>query len=468
MERIDLGDNSAKFIVSPSDTVESIQEVLVQFLRFRGWTLIQLAGEGTPKFTATFSAVNVNGSTKRIKLHYVNIDGKIYIGTSILTPLNEAIGFGEEHFSPTNHFARVNMHLVRANADIHFYCFASPRWCYFTSTNSAGAPAETITLADIWNGEFLYEVLRNWNTEYGYYSYFGQLHRCRPTHVGTYVNGVKISKHIKEFEHGEGEGPLLPSIYDHGDVLLAPPYSSYCVSLLQDVTVAVTSLRVTGCSELLDSDSTQPYALIDSSSIYRRMGLHEDIQNELVECLTLLPSNGKLVPILDAETAGSSPCYVISDPIDYSNINFSKQNFKFDGGNLAHHVHIASPKKGYNGELSGIIATQPDSRENFLKEVFLRVDDNYRLSESGQLRRFFVVNGHTSVQARVNARRGTYNPNDHNYQIILQRYYFTSYYPGDKGWAYRGVGVSNVLKEKWQDNMVNVNTNRNDAFLVPA
>lgn len=39
-ERVDLGDNSARFIVSTTDTVESIEYVLTPFLNFRGWTLI--------------------------------------------------------------------------------------------------------------------------------------------------------------------------------------------------------------------------------------------------------------------------------------------------------------------------------------------------------------------------------------------------------------------------------------------
>lgn len=40
MERLDLGDNSSQFIVSSSDTIKTIQEGLLSFLTFRGWSLI--------------------------------------------------------------------------------------------------------------------------------------------------------------------------------------------------------------------------------------------------------------------------------------------------------------------------------------------------------------------------------------------------------------------------------------------
>lgn len=85
-ERVDLGDNSARFIVSTTDTVESIESVLTPFLNFRGWTLIGSAVNfGASTFT--YSSPTMKGGTKRIRLAFFTTGADIYLGISILNEL---------------------------------------------------------------------------------------------------------------------------------------------------------------------------------------------------------------------------------------------------------------------------------------------------------------------------------------------------------------------------------------------
>lgn len=394
-----LGDNSARFTIRSSDTVESIESVLTPFLSSRGWTLVGSAVNfGASTFT--YSSPTMKGGTKRIRLAFFTSGSgtysTIHLGISILNEVgSNETGYLANLFT-SDPIYRFQTLLVKYSDTAYFYCFANPRWCYFTSNKgSSGYEINsnyfcTVTVAG---------NVHSWDGK----QYIKSRIDIILTKSPIAVNGKVVSKSIPAEFYNNTSG-VLDSIYSHSDI---DPISSltemnYPTTLSSTPGFSFSKFSLRGCTEILDTDSPRPFAILDTASLLTSFADEKDIERAIKKELTntyYKDSQKMLGNSFEMTTGNLTACYLLGDSTHYGDISLGVDNFKISGKNLISAIHTSSKNYGYTGKFYGLVLAQANQPTKFLEAKWLRVDENFNPSPNGELRKFFVVPGYSKVSS---------------------------------------------------------------------
>jgi hypothetical protein len=325
MERIDIGDNSAKFVILPTDTLATIHTAVTSFLSFRGWSLINTVGTvASSQFVAVYSSPTLNGGTKRIKFIYAVMAKEIMLGIAVANESDTTVGLNPEDLKPTGPI-NSQAHKIKGESTLILYCFASNRWCYVTAGKVDGSIVNVIELT---YQDHIVSGLGLGGWLLGPYIPFV----LDSTEV--VVNNKVVSKHVNDYV---GSETLLPSIYAHCDQRYQQrPNVTYkndrLGTLCNNPSLILHKAGVTGCCELTDSDSTSPFVHVETCSLMSR---EPETQNKLEynilnEILCSRSTNG-VACIAEPTKGGHFATLNSGDPIEYSDITLGKEALKFNG-----------------------------------------------------------------------------------------------------------------------------------------
>lgn len=461
MDRIDLGDNSVQFVVLPTDTLDTIHTMVTAYLNFRGWTLIGISGSTTTGayFYATYASSTLSGGTKRIRLMYHTNGSTIRLGLAVSNETGNVVGLDASDTTDVN--ADVFFHVVKSTSTIHLYCFASPRWCYVTATRGNKNP-KTYSVPVPFSSVTSYERYTRWDGSYGYSSYRNPVPFVFDGSA-MWINGRIVGKNVSSYK---GDETLLPSIYSYVNTRVdTGPGNSSFGSRTSAANMAFEKSGVTGCCELLDTDSANPFVYVDTCALLQRPEVDSEIEYAVFDALNMSKSQHGISTILEPVRGRGTVCLTLGDPREYSNLSLGKAALKFNGKNILQPIQVSNKAVGYNGVMHGILATQADIPTNFLNEVFLKVDQNYNLSDSGELRKFFVIPGYAKMTADFNRRRWLM---DDWKETVQEAVYYGSVYEGTpiKAWERRSIGV--YSNGGWTNVHGSFTVQQNDSFLIPA
>ena len=467
MERIDLGDNSAKFIIQPSDTLSTIHTLLTAFMAFRGWSLISTVGTvASTQFTAVYTSMTLGGSMKRIKFLYGTEGNTLRLGIAVANEVDKTVGLAFSDFIGDS-FSGIYSHLIRSGSAQILYVFASPQWCYATATSSETSIIKTLTTNQYRTSDTCYDVVSRQDGSVYYSRFTSPLPFTRDGNVMS-VNGHIVSRNVSSYN---GQETLLPSIYAH----CAQRYrytndkwqTSYIIGTVNDGGTNVTFQKagVTGCCELLDTDSTSPFVYVDTCGLMQRPLVDDQIEYALMDALNMNKRNHGISSLLEPARGKGTVCLTAGDPREFSDINLGKALLKFGGKNLLQNIQLSSNSIGYNGVMYGIFATQADYPANFMQEVFLRVDEHYKISDTGEIRKFFVIPGYSRLYGNFNRRRWRNSAyGDYSQDHI----YWQGVYEGNPSTGYRRGSSSTRSSGLWVDNNASFDIKQYDSFLIPA
>lgn len=394
--RVNLGENSARFDIGTYDTVAEIESVLRTFLNSRGWTLIGSAVNfGASTFT--YSSPTMKGGTKRMRLAFFTsgsgFGSTIHLGISILNEVgSNETGYLANLFT-TDPLYEYQTFLIKSRVVVQFYCFANPRWCYFTSKI----------------GSYLYDInfctpteaanVHSWDGK----QYIKSRLNILLTKSPIAVNGKVVSKSIPEEFYNNTSG-VLDSIYGHSDIDPISPLivTTYQTTLSSVPTFNASKSSLRGCTEILDTDSPRPFAILDTASLLTSFADEKDIERAIKKELTntyYKDSQKMLGNSFEMTNGNLTACYLLGDSTHYGDISLGVDNFKISGKNLISAIHTSSKNYGYTGKFYGLVLTQANKPTKFLEEKWLRVDENFNPSPNGELRKFFVVPGYSRVSS---------------------------------------------------------------------
>lgn len=388
-QRYDLGDNSAYFEILPSDALSQIISLLDGFMLYRGWTKVATVSINATLQKYTYSAPNKNGSSKRLGVYISGASGSnggtLKLAVSSLTDTLAPVGFNDAMATSTSPLFTTQWQTIRSASATHFlYCFANPQWCLFLARLStgmsnpnavSGAGQRTWTNGSSWRGA-----------------------RCNEFFPHTAWGWRDVRSYPKDGR--------VPAWYDFDGTL--------GTSEFVEMNDAVNSWTMTrfgamGTVELMDSMLANPNMHIDLAT-----ALHQpdDLIPEQCHAAAILSSGVTtdiVYPCNSPEGGQARLCNLLSDVSDYGNAAFSDEAFKYPWNNkkIIQEAQFAS-KLGFLGSAFGLKITQASN--NILEEVSLRVDENYRLSATGQLKRFIRVPGQFNYGGKYLRKYWTYYP----------------------------------------------------------
>lgn len=449
MERITIGDNSCFLRIVSTDLLADIQSNLTIFLQSRGWTRIAQLSLSASLQKHTFSALNVDGSTKRIYVYYRVVGTEISLAVTVGNETKVA-GFTDAQVLAASTYAFVNnvssqFQVIRSAAVNRLYIFANPRWCLFA------AVTDTLTNSTNITGEV---DINRVPTNYGY-TYL-------TTNKPMYLAGAPVGRDITEYRLTPEElatGVTLPSAFyfyspDQDYTFVDPQRSSWSMSRSGAV----------GCVEV-DSINGPIGMLVDTSSLLYQ-STADTIYEELAKKIFNLTSSVSMKDTVFGTDANAFPCMLLDDSGKYCTTPYRREIFThpYSNKNFLGELQLAT-KNGYLGKAHGLKLSQPSSTVGGrFSESNLLADSDFNLG-SGSSKKFIRVPGAFDLITNIPCRQLRYKAG--GVQSDREVYYVSSAYNGYYSFSRRTVQSS----IDWVNELTGaaaVTTSNLSSFLIPA
>lgn len=417
--RYDLGDYTCRIQVGIADTVSSVLDEISNFLSGKGWIRVNSSTAGSVR-KDTFRSTKSGGGFKWFTL--VTTGNETGLGTDVLGGItvhddqfSNPIGYYEELSEGHKLKTWSSRFLIRTNVINDVYVFAHPKYAMFINKrNGAARPGTGIKSSKLADYKFMNIIGSLAGGVIGFKDPFSATTGTKGS-IDEWSKDLNPPTTYNKADFSLGV-PYYPgsTFYGYGTVSKLQMFGSggsviQTSGVLLQQAIPMTSVQRDGNSNLLTYYDVEGYGAtgilegdsavchVDTAKILLNADSSDDIVfregKDLVETpfapvgadkdqrriQILNGSNGKLVGLYDDELA-------------YTNLDLGFDTFKIEGKNIINELVVSSPEAP-RIKFSALKVVQALDASNFMREVWLRVDNDFNLNATGQLRKFFMVPG---------------------------------------------------------------------------